>query len=60
MDVFLTSDGLLALMTLAALEIVLGVDNLAARSQRQLRLTDSFDGTGRRILTFIGYARGGP
>lgn len=28
MDVFLTSDGLLALVTLAALEIVLGVDNL--------------------------------
>jgi len=28
MDVFLTSDGLLALMTLAALAIVLGVDNL--------------------------------
>jgi predicted tellurium resistance membrane protein TerC len=28
MDVFLTSDGLIALLTLAALEIVLGVDNL--------------------------------
>src|SRR5918995_3883978 len=28
MDVFLTSDGLVALLTLAALEIVLGVDNL--------------------------------
>jgi predicted tellurium resistance membrane protein TerC len=28
MDVFLTSDGLLSLLTLAALEIVLGVDNL--------------------------------
>jgi hypothetical protein len=30
MDVFLTSDGFLALMTLAALEIVLGVDNLVS------------------------------
>jgi len=28
MDAFLTSDGLLSLLTLAALEIVLGVDNL--------------------------------
>src|SRR5262245_35177531 len=28
MDAFLTSDGLLSLITLAALEIVLGVDNL--------------------------------
>ena len=28
MDAFLTSDGLLSLLTLTALEIVLGVDNL--------------------------------
>ena len=28
MDAFLTSDGLVALLTLTALEIVLGVDNL--------------------------------
>jgi predicted tellurium resistance membrane protein TerC len=46
MDVFLTSDGLLALVTLAAREIVLGVDNLVfiAIVSVNSRLTDSFDG----------------
>ena len=46
MDVFLASDGLLALVTLAALEIVLGVDNLVflAIVSGNSRLTDSFDG----------------
>jgi hypothetical protein len=46
MDVFLASDGLLALVTLAVLEIVLGVDNLVfiAIVRGNSRLTDSFDG----------------
>ena len=62
MDVFLTSDGLLALVTLAALEIVLGVDtsfSLRSSAATPVSRTPSMAYFERRILTFIGYARGG-
>jgi hypothetical protein len=62
MDVFLTSDGLLALMTLAALEIVLGGTtsfSLRSSAATPVSWTPSVAYFERRILTFIEYARGG-
>ena len=49
MDVFLTSDGLLALVTLAALEIVLGVDNLAFIAVVSGKLPASQQPRGRKV-----------
>src|ERR1700752_289086 len=60
MDVFLTSDGLLSLVTLAALEIVLGVDNLvfiaivsSKRPAAQQPLARKV-GLGMALLTRVG------
>ena len=49
MDVFLTSDGLIALATLAALEIVLGVDNLVFIAVVSGRLPASQQARARKI-----------
>jgi hypothetical protein len=49
MDAFLTSSGLVALITLTFLEIVLGVDNHA----------DGQDHSCNRDGDFVGYADGG-
>ena len=49
MEVFLTSSGLLALITLTFLEIVLGVDNVIFISILSSRLPGSQQGAARRI-----------
>jgi predicted tellurium resistance membrane protein TerC len=49
MDVFLASDGLLALVTLAVLEIVLGVDNLVFIAIVSGKLPASQQPLGRRV-----------
>jgi predicted tellurium resistance membrane protein TerC len=49
MDVFLTSDGLIALATLAALEIVLGVDNLVFIAIVSARLPAAQQPLARKI-----------
>lgn len=49
MDVFLASDGLLALATLAALEIVLGVDNLVFIAIVSGKLPASQQPLGRKV-----------
>jgi predicted tellurium resistance membrane protein TerC len=49
MDAFLTSDGLLSLVTLAALEIVLGVDNLVFIAIVSARLPASQQPLARKV-----------
>jgi predicted tellurium resistance membrane protein TerC len=49
MDAFLTSDGLLSLVTLAALEIVLGVDNLVFISIVSARLPAAQQPLARKV-----------
>jgi predicted tellurium resistance membrane protein TerC len=49
MDVFLTTDGLVALLTLAALEIVLGVDNLVFIAIVSARLPPAEQPLARKI-----------
>jgi predicted tellurium resistance membrane protein TerC len=49
MDVFLTADGLIALATLAALEIVLGVDNLVFIAIVSARLPLAQQATARKV-----------
>jgi len=66
MDVFLTSDGILALVTLTFLEIVLGVDNvifisilsgkLPANQQLKARRTGLLAAMGMRILLLMSIA----
>jgi predicted tellurium resistance membrane protein TerC len=66
MDAFLTSEGLLALITLTALEIVLGVDNvvfisilsgkLPEHDQRRARRTGLLAAMGMRILLLLSIA----
>ena len=49
MDAFLTADGLIALLTLSALEIVLGVDNIVFIAILTARLPASQQGLARRV-----------
>ena len=49
MDAFLTADGLVALLTLSAMEIVLGVDNVVFIAILTGRLPASQQVTGRRL-----------
>jgi len=66
MDAFLTSEGLLALVTLTSLEIVLGVDNvvfisilsgkLPAAKQRSARRAGLIAAMGMRILLLLSIA----
>jgi predicted tellurium resistance membrane protein TerC len=49
MSVFLTADGLVALFTLAALEVVLGVDNLVFISIISARLPQSQQALARKV-----------
>ena len=49
MDAFLTSSGLLALVTLTFLEIVLGVDNVIFISILSSKLPVSQQGRARRL-----------
>jgi predicted tellurium resistance membrane protein TerC len=48
-DAFLTADGLIALLTLSALEIVLGVDNIVFIAILTARLPASQQGFARRV-----------
>ena len=48
MDPFLTSDGLLALVTLTFLEIILGVDNVIFISILSSKLPHEQEGRARR------------
>lgn len=49
MDAFLTADGLIALLTLSALEIVLGVDNVVFIAILTARLPTSQQASARRL-----------
>jgi predicted tellurium resistance membrane protein TerC len=49
MDAFLTSDGLIALATLTAMEIVLGIDNVVFIAILTSRLPQSHQGLARRL-----------
>jgi predicted tellurium resistance membrane protein TerC len=49
MSVFLTADGLVALLTLTALEVVLGVDNLVFISIISSRLPAAQQALARRL-----------
>ncbi len=49
MDAFLTADGLIALLTLSALEIVLGVDNVVFIAILTARLPASQQASARRV-----------
>ena len=56
MDALLTSDGLLALVTLTAMEIVLGIDNVVFIAILVARLPDSQRETARRLGLMLALA----